>query len=166
MKLTIIVPDSTVGIDGEFRKLTLPDMGNIRVVQWDGIKGHIEKTDLTNVKLTNINDYTSIIGLWNALTPIPVEPTPPTLPELIKQFTDAVQAHLDAGAKTLGYDGILSACSYAVSTNLPFSVEGKSCLDWRDAVWLYCYAELAKVEAGTRPMPTIEQIISELPARI
>jgi hypothetical protein len=82
------------------------------------------------------------------------------------QFTDAVQVHLDAGAKALGYDGILSACSYATSTNLPFSVEGKSCLDWRDAVWLYCYTELAKVEAGTRPLPTVEEIISELPVRV
>ena len=81
-------------------------------------------------------------------------------------FTDAVQAHLDEGAKALGYDGILSACSYATSTNLPFSVEGKSCLDWRDAVWLYCYAELDKVKKGTRTLPTIEQIISELPVRI
>jgi hypothetical protein len=82
------------------------------------------------------------------------------------QFTDAIQTHLDTGAKALGYDGILSACSYATSKHLPFSVEGQSCVEWRDNVWLYCYTELAKVEAGTRPLPSVDQIISELPVRV
>ncbi len=82
------------------------------------------------------------------------------------KFTDAVQAHLEEGAKALGYDGILSACSYATSKHLPFATEGQSCVEWRDNVWLYCYTELANVQAGTRPLPTIEQIISELPARV
>ena len=100
------------------------------------------------------------------LTQQEIDALTPTLDQLIKQFTDAVQAHLDTGAKTLGYDGILSACSYATSTHLPFSSEGKSCVDWRDAVWLYCYSELDKVKNGTRALPTVEQIISELPVRV
>ncbi|MFA6213535.1 MAG: hypothetical protein WC714_29125 [Candidatus Obscuribacterales bacterium] len=88
------------------------------------------------------------------------------LPALTAQdFTAAVQAHLDATARTRNYDGILSACSYATSTNLPFSVEGQACVAWRDAVWLYCYQQLALVQSGARAVPeSTAAFIAELPA--
>lgn len=91
----------------------------------------------------------------------------PPFEDVRAQFVAAVQAHLDATARTRNYDGILSACSYATSTHLPFSTEGQAAVDWRDAVWLYCYAELAKVEAGTRTIPASpEAFIAELPSVI
>lgn len=87
---------------------------------------------------------------------------PPAL--TASDFTGAVQAHLDATARTRNYDGILSACSYATSTNLPFSVEGQACVAWRDAVWLYCYQQLALVQAGSRAIPaSTAAFIDELP---
>ena len=92
--------------------------------------------------------------------------TPPTPPPLtVTDITGAVQAKLDATARTRNYDNILSACSYATSTHQPFASEAQALVNWRDAVWLYCYAELAKVQAGTRTMPIdTASIISELPA--
>lgn len=80
------------------------------------------------------------------------------------KFKTAIQALLDNEAKAKGYDTILSACSYASPGN-PFQAESQSFVIWRSAVWSYCYTELDKVKNGTRPLPTIEQIISELPAR-
>lgn len=89
-------------------------------------------------------------------------PPPPAL--TAADFTAAVQAHLDATARTRNYDGILSACSYATSTNLPFSVEGQAAVAWRDAVWLYCYQQLAAVQAGARSIPaSTAAFIAELP---
>lgn len=79
---------------------------------------------------------------------------------------DAVQRHLDATAQTRGYDGILSLASYAASTHPPFAAEGRAGADWRDAVWGYCYQVLADVEAGTRPIPSIAELIAELPAMV
>lgn len=79
-------------------------------------------------------------------------------------YEQAVQAHLDAAAQALGYDNILSACSYAGYTN-PFQTEGQSFVSWRGAVWDYCYAQLAAVQAGTRTQPTVDELIAELPAR-
>lgn len=35
---------------------------------------------------------------------------------------------------------------------------------WRDAVWLYAYAEMDKVLTGQRPQPSIDDLIAELPA--
>ncbi len=93
-----------------------------------------------------------------------VEPTPPApTPEQIKQqLTLAVQMHLDEKARERNYDNIVSACSYAAAVN-PFQEEGLAYLNWRSSVWAYCYTVLAEVEAQTRPVPTAEELIAELP---
>ena len=104
----------------------------------------------------------SNFSLWQYVGTAVVQAPAPAL--TAADFTSAVQSHLDATARTRNYDGILSACSYATSTNLPFSVEGQACVAWRDAVWLYCYQQLALVQAGTRTIPaTTAAFIAELP---
>lgn len=83
-----------------------------------------------------------------------------------QDMTAVVQRYLDATAQLRGYDGILSLCSYAASVNQPFAAEGDAGIVWRDAVWLYCYQVLADVAAGTRPIPTADELIAELPAMV
>ena len=90
--------------------------------------------------------------------------TPEEIQEMTKQsLIQAVQIHLDATARTRGYDGILSAASYATSTNATFRSEGQACVVWRDSVWATCYQIMADVLSGTRPVPTIPEILAELP---
>lgn len=86
--------------------------------------------------------------------------------QIIDSLTAAVQAHLDAEARTRNYDGILSACTYATSTNSRFAAEGQACVQWRDACWDTCYAVMAAVQAGQRSIPTPEQLIAELPPMV
>jgi len=81
----------------------------------------------------------------------------------LQRYTQAVQNHLDTTAQDMGYDGILSLCSYATSTHAKFSVEGQAGVQWRDACWDYTSQVLADVENGVRPMPTIDELIAELP---
>lgn len=88
------------------------------------------------------------------------EPTPE---EIQKQMTDAVQVALDNFAKTRGYDGIMSACSYSNSTDAQFKLEADYCIALRDTTWRMGYAILAEVKAGTRPIPSVEELIAELP---
>lgn len=97
-----------------------------------------------------------------------VKPPPPVPdPAQIKSaLVAAVQSHLDTTAQQRGYDGILSLASYAASPNPPFAAEGDAGLAWRDAVWIYCYGVMAAVEAGTRPVPTADALIAELPPMI
>ena len=76
------------------------------------------------------------------------------------------QANLDAFANTRGYDGILSACTYVSSTNPKFASEAQQCVALRDATWNALYTIQADVLAGTRPLPTVEQTLSELPALV
>lgn len=90
---------------------------------------------------------------------------PPTLAQTIASFETSIQAELDIDAQAKGYDNILSACAYAGAPN-PFQIEAQRYVTRRGNAWAYCYSELAKVQAGTRVMPTILQIISELPKRV
>ena len=78
----------------------------------------------------------------------------------------AVQSHLDSRAAERGYSGILSATSYATSNHPRFGAEGRAYAAWRDAVWDYCYQELAAVQQGLRAIPTVEALIAELPALV
>jgi hypothetical protein len=74
------------------------------------------------------------------------------------------QTRLDDFAKTRNYDGILSLCSYAASTNTKFQAEGQYGVASRDNTWAKLYEILAEVETGTRPVPTgYAEIEPELP---
>jgi len=85
---------------------------------------------------------------------------------IIQELTAAVQAHLDATAKTRNYDGILSACTYATSTNTTFAAEGQAAVAWRDACWATCYGIMNAVQLGTRAIPTATEIVAEMPVMV
>jgi len=88
----------------------------------------------------------------------------PTQTQLISTVTVAIQARLDNFARERGYDGILSACTYANSSVNKFRVEGQCCVDLRDATWAAAYSLLDDVESGARTIPTLDDIAQELPA--
>lgn len=85
--------------------------------------------------------------------------------EVLKnEILSAAQAELDAFARTRGYDGILSACTYATSTVPKFAAEGQYCVQLRDATWAALYTMLAQVEAGIRSVPSgFSEIAADLP---
>lgn len=91
---------------------------------------------------------------WDGATFVNPPPPPKTPEEIIAEITAKVQARLDAFARTRDYDGILSACTYATSTVPKFAAEGQYCVNARDNTWATLYQLLAKVQAGTRPMPS------------
>lgn len=82
----------------------------------------------------------------------------------VRELTSAVQTLLDTTASTRGYDGILSACTYATSTNPVFAAEAQACVEWRDACWTHCYQVMNNVQTGLRAIPTVAELLSELPA--
>ena len=87
---------------------------------------------------------------------------PLTEETVIAAFEAEIQAYLDQKARARGYDGIVSACSYAGGPN-PFQAESLAYLAWRGAVWAKCYEILDDVQHGNRPVPTVEDLITELP---
>ena len=80
------------------------------------------------------------------------------------QLISAIQSMLDEKAKERGYDSILSLCTYATSPNKKFADEGQAGVSWRDEVWAKGFTILADVEGGERAIPTVDELLAELPA--
>lgn len=90
--------------------------------------------------------------------PIAVDRPDPTGQELIDLCISAVQKNLDSVAKSWGYDSLLSAASYANSSNLQFKAESEALISWRDQCWTKAY-ELV----GNAAPKSVEDFLSQLP---
>jgi hypothetical protein len=88
-------------------------------------------------------------------------PAPP-LPTMA-DYVAAVQTMLDTKAQERRYYDILSASTYATSTNPTFKAEALACLAWRDAVWAQVYSVLDLVQTGRLAQPTIPELLAMLP---
>jgi len=82
---------------------------------------------------------------------------------LVTLYTGAAQALLDTTARSRGYDGILSLCSYAASDNAKFKTEALAGVAFRDAVWTTGNEILAQVQAGTMDAPSVEAFLALFP---
>jgi len=83
----------------------------------------------------------------------------PTKDQIIQSFNSEVQVNLDNIAKSWGYDSLLSAVSYATSSNPQYKADADSLIAWRDSIW----AEAYTIEQGTLP-DTAEAFVAMLPA--
>lgn len=109
------------------------------------------------------------IAYWNRPEPQPTMDEINAMAPMIQasmletMAVSAVQNRLDDFAKTRGYDNILSACTYATSAVPNFKAEGQYCVNMRDAYWAKCYEILGAVQQGLRTLPSLEEVIAELP---
>ena len=96
-----------------------------------------------------------------------VEPTPPTEAEIQKCLTDGVQNWMDSKVHERNYDNVHTCVgTYLYSPIEKFRLEAEAVRDWVSYVWAKCYEILAQVEAGERDIPTLEEVISELPVLV
>lgn len=79
-------------------------------------------------------------------------------------YAVAIQAHIDATARSRGYADGVACASYITSTIPIWQAEAAAFVPWRDSVWLAAYSIMGQVQAGQRPAPSIADLISELPA--
>lgn len=103
------------------------------------------------------------VQAWKA-TPLTADEIAQQQRALQENIVAQTQQRLDDFARTRGYDGILSAATYATSTSPRFAADGQFCVQARDATWARLYAILAEVEAGQRAAPSsFADIENELP---
>lgn len=110
-----------------------------------------------------VSDSNTTLNDDGSITFVPPELVRETAEQIQARYTQAAQKALDAFAQTRGYDGILSACSYYMSTDSQFEAEADYCMKLRDATWRKAYEILDKVKAGEMPVPTIDEFLSMLP---
>ena len=105
-----------------------------------------------------------VIGLDPQGQPVLQDPPAASQQQLIATYTNAVQRKLDSAASQWGYDTIGNAVTYAEEPAVPkFQQEGQAFRAWRSACWDYCYTQLNAITSGHREMPSIDQLIAELP---
>lgn len=115
--------------------------------------------------------FASFDGSKWALRDIPTpeqepEPEPVVLTDdqRIAALRDAVQEYIDAKARTMGYDDIKTAVTYAEEPSVPqFQKEGRALRAWRSVVWESCYQLMGGVKAGKVPEPTSKALLELLP---
>jgi len=88
--------------------------------------------------------------------------TPPPLPTVI-DYQSAIQSLVDETARAKQFNDGVTLASYWNSTDAEWAAQAQAFTAWRDAVWKYCNAELAKVQGGVRPQPTVDEFLAELP---
>lgn len=121
--------------------------------------------------VTNIDKYPYVVEIFKRcvngdfgiiqeyVAPIEHEPTQD---EIKESFIIAIQNLLDSKAREKKYDNILSACSYAGYPNV-FRSEGEAFGTWMAMCWQKGYQILADAESGVIGMPTIEEVLAEMP---
>lgn len=145
--MVIVRADGNIG---PFRSIVRDDSRNVLVC------------DAAEFFIDGLGEYS--ISEDDSLAPAPTPFSPPA-DRVREDIIQKVQARLDDFAKTKGYDGILSACTYATDPNPIFSAEGIYCVNQRSATWAKCYEILTEVQIGVRPMPSgYADIEAELPA--
>lgn len=81
----------------------------------------------------------------------------------ITEIQVAVQNLLDSKAREKLYDDAFAICSYANSTDETFHLEANQFIAWRDHCWRKCYEILGLFQSGDIPMPTVGEVLRQLP---
>lgn len=84
---------------------------------------------------------------------------------LVRRYTDALTGHLDAVAQARRYDNRIT-CSLRAGYPGPFQAEGAAFAAWMDTCNALGYQILAEVQAGARPLPTVDEFIALLPEMV
>ena len=82
-----------------------------------------------------------------------------------QKYTAALESYYDSKARERRYDNRYT-CSLRAGYVSPFQAEGLAFAVWMDACNAQCYTLLEQVQAGTVPMPPIEDVIAGLPELI
>lgn len=88
---------------------------------------------------------------------------PPKTPEqLIAEYEFAVEKHINAAAKSKGYNNIDSIAKYLGSDNV-FRAECEALSAWTANVWVSAQTMLNEWQAGNIEQPTIDDVLNQLP---
>ncbi|MDH6294691.1 hypothetical protein [Agrobacterium fabrum] len=94
-----------------------------------------------------------------------LQPDQPAATPVITDYENAIQNLVDSTAREKQFRDGVTLASYTASTKPKWAAEAQAFVAWRDNAWFYAYGELAKVQGGQRPQPTVDQFLGEI-ARI
>lgn len=99
---------------------------------------------------------------WEAEAVVACDPPPPGVPA----YQQAIDAHVQATARSRGYNDANSCASYVADPNPAWAAEAAAFIAWRSAVYGAAFTALAAVQAGEMPPPSVEEFVASLPAMV
>lgn len=122
--------------------------------------------DANPVELALWTEYrTALKDAMNKEDPFTIEfPDEPSM-NYVQEIEKNVQDYIATVVKSRGYDNENSIAKYLVDNN-PFYEECKAISVWIGNVWIKTHEIQREVEAGIRPIPTINEVIAELPVLV
>lgn len=76
-------------------------------------------------------------------------------------YAVAIQANVDAAARSRGYADGVALASYAASTIESWKAEALAFVAWRDSVWIYAYGRLSDAQEGIVMDPS--EVVAAMP---
>lgn len=98
---------------------------------------------------------------WLAAGGVPL----PAAPDFATSFAlldTAVTAHFDQRAAERRYENRIT-CAMRAGYEGPFQTEGRVFAQWMDACNAVCYRLLGEVQDGTRPIPSLADVLAAFP---
>ena len=93
----------------------------------------------------------------------PNKPLELIIKEQQKAFVKAIDNYMDSFARTREYASMASAASYYDDEDPQYAAEGAYCKKMRSVIYRLSDTIRAEVMAGKRSMPTLEEVLAELP---
>lgn len=91
---------------------------------------------------------------------------PPLTPtQQLLAISGAIQNHLDTKAQSLRYDNINAIGKYVGYIN-DFQAEAEALGAWASSCWKVAGQIEADVQSGVRAMPTVDEVLAELPVYV
>ena len=84
--------------------------------------------------------------------------------DLIASYQVAIDALVQATARSRGYTDAATCAGYALDPNPIWQAEGEAFIAWRSGAYQQAFATLAEVHAGIKPAPSVEAFVASLPA--
>lgn len=165
MKITII--DGQVGLNGVFRPVADATglLNGIHAVQFDTVAGagHIEKTNLSNEKITDMAQFQPLLDGWLAAAPNAPVPAPKTFDELkaakSKEIVDCCDAACVMGVvsnalgtphlyptKVLDQQNLSASVLDSLLTHPAGWTTPHMCMDTSSGVWAYRQHTIAQIQ--------------------
>lgn len=95
---------------------------------------------------------------------VEIPPYVPTEKEIQEELERGIEAWMNTVVAERDYDSIDTCIArYTDSPNPKYAQEAKAVKNWNTEVWDKCWDILAEVKEGKRPIPTLEEVIAELP---
>ena len=179
--ITIIMPNR-VSVDGfvqlvDLSKFDLPE--NFKAMNWDGWQGWEEFDNAPNKTLTSLETYQPIYDEWKTLqdaenaradqaeamrqNPLAFLEGEALQLAIQGQIVAAIDEYMNNFAREREYDSMASAASYERDEDPQFALEGAYCKKMRSRIYSMSRNIRKAVLAGERPMPTLDEVMAELP---